>query len=188
MVRRQLSPRQPWLVAMCLAVLLLGAACASTIGPKATPKTDPAARLKFSRISGRMPALSGRALGGGELSPSDYVGKIVVVNFWASDCAPCRREEPELESLWQHQKDRGVTVIGVDYRDQPQAALAFRAEFGVTYPSLSDPSGELATAFGVPGLPTTIIVASSGDMQYRLVGAQTEATILGLINAMRTLS
>jgi cytochrome c biogenesis protein CcmG/thiol:disulfide interchange protein DsbE len=99
-----------------------------------------------------------------------------VVNFWASWCGPCRREQPGLQRLWQEYRDRGVQFVGVNFKDDPAAARAYVEEFGVTYPSVTDPSAVLAHRFGVPYIPTTIL-AEHGEMDYRLLGAQTETTL-----------
>ncbi|HYH27933.1 MAG TPA: TlpA disulfide reductase family protein [Actinomycetota bacterium] len=127
-------------------------------------------------VSGPMPAVDRRALVEGRVRPSDYRGKVVVVNFWASWCAPCREEQPGLQRLHEELGDR-VSFVGVNFQDDRAAALAYLEEFGVTYPSVADPDGQLAYRFGVPFLPATIIADARGEMRYRLVGEQTESTL-----------
>ncbi len=132
-------------------------------------------------VSGPMPELSGETLQGGTLRPSDYAGRVVVVNFWATWCGPCRREQPELSTVQAEQGPDGAFFIGVNFRDDAAAARAYLEEFGVTYPSLSDPSGAIAYRFGVPYLPATIVVDASGQMRLRAVGALDAATLRDLI-------
>ncbi len=110
-----------------------------------------------------------------------YRGKVVLVNFWASWCGPCRREQPGLSRLWEEYRDRGVQFVGVNFRDDEAAALAYLEEFDVAYPSVEDPTGIIAHRFGVPYLPATVLVDAAGEMRLRLVGAQAETTLRGHI-------
>jgi cytochrome c biogenesis protein CcmG/thiol:disulfide interchange protein DsbE len=134
-----------------------------------------------AEISGRMPTVSGSALLGGEVGPATYRGRPVVVNFWATWCGPCRREQPALSAVERAAGADGPVFIGVNFRDDPAAARAYLREFGVSYPSVEDPSGSLAYAFDVPNLPATIFVDSTGQMRYRAVGALDERDLRGLI-------
>ncbi|HEX9824879.1 MAG TPA: TlpA disulfide reductase family protein [Actinomycetota bacterium] len=132
-------------------------------------------------LSGLMPPIEGAALAGGVVSPADYRGSVVVVNFWASWCAPCREEQPGLERLWREYRDDEVRFIGVNSMDIESDALAYLEEFGVTYPSVSDPSGDLMRRFGVAYLPATVIVDRGGALRLRLSGARDEAELRALI-------
>jgi cytochrome c biogenesis protein CcmG/thiol:disulfide interchange protein DsbE len=128
-------------------------------------------------ISGPMPLVEGAGLRGEAVGGDSYRGEVVVVNFWASWCGPCRREQPGLQSLHEGYGGRGVQFLGIDFKDDPAAARTYLAEFGVTYPSVADPSGRLAHEFGVPYLPATILVDPSGQMRYLMVGAQPEDVV-----------
>jgi cytochrome c biogenesis protein CcmG, thiol:disulfide interchange protein DsbE len=117
------------------------------------------------------PAFRMSALSGGEtISLSGFAGRIVVLNFWASWCAPCRREAPDLQRTWQRYRSRGIQFLGVDYRDDRAAAMAFDREFGITYPSVYDPAGILAFDFDLFGVPTTFLIDRTGQIVYEFRG------------------
>jgi cytochrome c biogenesis protein CcmG/thiol:disulfide interchange protein DsbE len=103
-------------------------------------------------------------LDGGRLSSAELHGSPVVLNFFASWCAPCREEAPLLERTWQAYKERGVRFVGVDIRDTPSDARRFVREFGLTYPIVRDEDQTLARALDVYGLPQTFFV----DRRWRL--------------------
>ena len=110
------------------------------------------------------PAVAGSTVDGGSFDLAAARGHVVVVNFWASWCAPCRLEAADLEAVHLSTKDSGVRFVGVDSRDEQDAAKAFLAG-RVTYPSLFDPAGRIALRFtDVPPttLPATLIVDRAG--------------------------
>ena len=144
------------------------------------PSQEPGAVVE---VSGPMPVLQGKTLTGGTLDPSSYRDKVVVVNFWAAWCSPCREEQPALEGLAREYGER-VQFIGVDFRDDDDAAREYLREFGVTYPSVEDRDGSVAHRFGVPYLPATILVDRAGQMRYRLLGAQSGSTLRGYIDEL----
>jgi thiol-disulfide isomerase/thioredoxin len=112
------------------------------------------------------PAIDESTLDGGRFDLAAQRGHVVVVNFWASWCAPCRAEAADLEAIHQSTKDGGVTFVGVDSRDQKDAANAFIAG-RMTYPSLFDPAGRIALRFSdVPPntFPATLVVDKDGKV------------------------
>jgi len=113
---------------------------------------------------------------------SSFRGHVVVLNFWASWCAPCRLEAPGLRRVSERYADEGVRFLGVDYRDDEAAARAFVDEFRLTYPSVSDPSGLLAYDFELIGFPTTFIIDPAGTIRYRFVGYLDEAVLENAVN------
>jgi len=136
-----------------------------------------------------MPAISGPTLAGGQLSPSDYRGRFVVVNFWNPDCPPCREEAPAIAASWKVLGARGVAFIGVMYvgggwPDDQGGARRFEAEFGLTYPTVVDEGSRLARAFAIPGIPVTIVVDRSGRMRYRIVGRVHPGEVEALVSKL----
>ena len=127
------------------------------------------------------PSVSGPVVGGGKLALTAYRGHVVVLNFWGSWCTPCREEAPDLSALATHFKASGVRFLGIDIRDSPASAEAFMSDFRITYPSLNDPSDNLALDFRntVPpaGIPTTLVISPGGRISARVIG---EATYNGL--------
>src|SRR4051794_17127661 len=97
----------------------------------------------------------------GTSSLADYRGKVVVLNFWASWCTPCRQEAPLLSRFQSKLGDRG-TVLGVTYKDDPVDSLAFARKYGLRYPSLRDSKLELAPAYGTRALPETFVIDGRG--------------------------
>ena len=100
--------------------------------------------------------------GGGTASLADYRGKVVVLNFWASWCDPCKAESPLLERWHQRMAKRGGTVLGVDMLDVTEDAKRFIEDYGLTYPMLKDNEGTGMEKFGVVQYPETFVIDRSG--------------------------
>jgi thiol-disulfide isomerase/thioredoxin/Cu/Ag efflux protein CusF len=113
-----------------------------------------------------LPTLSGAPLRLAELR-----GKVVLLNFWATWCVPCRTEMPTLEALYQRYKDRGLEVLAVNVDMLSTAGVeAFVQEVTVTFPIVLDPSWSVAQAYRVLGLPTTYLIDRGGNVVVREVG------------------
>ena len=118
------------------------------------------------RVGERAPAFSlPRLTGTGTISLASLRGKVVVLNFFASWCKPCKREAPALERVWREYRSRGVVVLGIDTNDAAGDARRFLAAHGVTYPTVGG-GGGLTGKYGVSGLPVTYVL----NRQGRVVG------------------
>ncbi len=131
------------------------------------------------------PALSGTTLDGKTWSLADQTGKVVVLNVWGSWCAPCRKEAPDLVAA---SKELGPSVqfVGLNTRDLDKApARRFVQEFGVTYPSIYDPSGKLLLGFrgqiSAAAIPSTLVIDKTGKVASRVIGEVTKQTLLGMV-------
>jgi DsbE subfamily thiol:disulfide oxidoreductase len=137
-----------------------------------------------AKLDERLPKLAGETLNGDRLSAAAHAdGSVLVVNVWTSfNCPPCRREQPMLVALAQRYEDDGVRFLGINYRDDLDAAKAWTKEFGVPYPSLFDPSGRTAADLGYPALPDTYVVDRDGTIRWVVFGETDEKQLAGLID------
>jgi cytochrome c biogenesis protein CcmG, thiol:disulfide interchange protein DsbE len=103
-----------------------------------------------------------KLVGSGTASLADYRGKVVVLNYWASWCPPCRDESPLLERWHRRLTKSNATVLGIDVQDVSGDARAFAAKYDLTYPMLRDGPGDTRDDFGILGLPETFVIDRRG--------------------------
>ena len=165
---RDRSRRRWTTVALVVAPLLLFALLlASGLGgdPRALPSEligRPAPHFSLPRIDDE-----------GAVDLGDLDGQVVVVNFWASWCIPCRDEHQALSAAWGRYRERGVVVLGVSFEDTPEAGLAFRDELGGDWPLVEDPGSDTAIDYGVFGVPETFVIGPDGTVTAKTTGAVT---------------
>jgi len=111
-------------------------------------------------------------------------GTPVIVNVWASWCAPCRTETPLLERAWASNRD-WLVVLGVDSKDNVGSGRSFMDEFSVTYPNIFDSSGEIRSRLGLRGFPTTYVFDASGRLRTTIVGGLTEPRLAAVLADLR---
>lgn len=99
-----------------------------------------------------------------EITLADLRGQVVVVNFWASWCGPCRVEAPELQNLWERYRDQGVVMIGIAYTDTDSKAKAFIEEFSITYPNAPDIGTRISDRYNIQGVPETFVIDQEGNV------------------------
>jgi thiol-disulfide isomerase/thioredoxin len=130
--------------------------------------------------------LTGETLDGDNFSLASRRGDVVVVNVWASWCAPCRAESPALAAVSRDLAGAGVTFVGVNLKDSPDAARAFVRRIGIDYPSVVDRDGTkiLGLSADLPptAVPATLVIDRSGRVAARALGAVDESRLRGMID------
>lgn len=145
-----------------VAMLTALAGCAATESP--------------ARVGVLAPDVPTLTLDGDPVSLSSFRGQPVLLNLWATWCAPCRRETPYLQELHRTLSDRGLRVVGltVDSRGADAAIRSFLREFAVSYTVLHDPDMVVMDRYAVIGLPATFLVDREGVIQYAVSGPAEE--------------
>jgi cytochrome c biogenesis protein CcmG/thiol:disulfide interchange protein DsbE len=120
--------------------------------------------------SGTAPDFTITTFDGETYTLSALRGQVVIVNFWASWCDPCREEAAYLEQTWHKYSDQGVVFIGVDYVDTEREALAYIDEFDITYPNGPDIGTRISDEYRIQGVPETFFIAKNGELRGMHVG------------------
>jgi peroxiredoxin len=144
----------------------------SGIGGPAMLAGAPEQSFPAKRIDGQDDALA------------NYRGHVVLLNLWASWCAPCRAEMPDLERLYASEKRRGLVVLGVDQGESAEVASAFARAHGVTFPILLDQDQRYGRAYAAVGLPTTVVIDRSGAIVKGVDGALTLAEMHAAVDPL----
>jgi thiol-disulfide isomerase/thioredoxin len=134
-----------------------------------------------------LPSDAGLASGVAELSLADLQGRVVIVNFWASWCGPCRIEQPDLNDVHALLPDAEVVLVGVNIEDTEANALAHLTEFDVAYLSVFDPVNDLAGRFegiGARTIPSTVFLDPEGRVAARVLGLTDAREIAALAAAV----
>jgi cytochrome c biogenesis protein CcmG, thiol:disulfide interchange protein DsbE len=132
------------------------------------------------------PAFSLALLDGGSLRfPEDLRGKPVIIRFWADWCPFCKTEMRDIEPLFRANHERGLVILAINVRQDRARAAAFIKELGISYPVLLDQDGAVARAYGVSGLPTTLILDREGRLQGRIIGPSTTELLMQVFGEVR---
>ncbi len=141
-------------------------------------------------VGRRVPAVSGPTLNGSRYALARPPGRYVVINFFASWCEPCRSEGPQLVkfAFQQQQQPGGASMVSVVFDDTTSSARNYQATLGANWPTLTDPGGSIALAFGVRAPPSTFIIAPDGRIVAYLVAPVTAADLVRIITQAKTLA
>ena len=131
------------------------------------------------------PAFEVTTLDGARIVSDSLAGKVVLVNFWATWCPPCRLEMPGIERVWRDRRDAGFVVIGIATDETGEAGVrAFVAERGVTYPIAMATPAVVRAFGGYRGLPTSILIDRDGRIRYRITGYYVEPALRAAVSRL----
>lgn len=138
------------------------------LNPNSAPmvlQDKPANDFSVTLLQGKEHLSSNHA--GDAIQLKDFLGKPLVLNFWASWCVSCREEARLMEAYWQKYKAQGVQFVGIAIQDTPSAALEFAKYFGKTYVLALDESGTAGIEYGVTGVPETFFIDAGGKIRHK---------------------
>lgn len=124
------------------------------------------AHARMPEIGAAAPDFTLRSSTGKNLKLSEYRGQVVMINFWATWCAPCRQEMPHLNRLYEQYRKAGFMLLGVNIDDNPRAAEAMAAHLKIRFPVLYDTGKQVSKRYDVDAMPSTVIVDRDGKVQY----------------------
>jgi peroxiredoxin len=110
-------------------------------------------------------------LSGGNAALSAYKGKVVILNFWATWCPPCRVEMPSMETLYRRFNDQGLEILAVDVGEDALTVQRFMRNYGYTFPILLDRDSRVSSIYGIEAIPTTYIIDREGKIISRIIGS-----------------
>jgi len=124
------------------------------------------------KISGPAQDFTLKSRSGKNVRLAEQKGNVVLINFWASWCGPCRQEMPKLEQMYQKYKDLGFTLLGINLDATPELSQKLLKDITVTFPVLFDPENKVSEAYDVESMPTTVIIDKNGNKRFLHKGYQ----------------
>lgn len=117
----------------------------------------------------------------------DYRGKVIIVNFWATWCPPCRQEFPSMDQAYKQLKRDDIVMLAIDVGEDGDTIFEFTADYPVTFPILMDMDAQITQQYGVIGLPTTYIIDPQGRLVYQVIGTRdwTDPHLLKALQALK---
>jgi len=133
--------------------------------------------LEIADTGQKAPDMPMPGIEGGVVRLDSFKGKVIVLNFWATWCPPCRKEMPLLESTYKRYKEKGLVILGINYNEDRERVLKFTQEMGVTFPIILDKELKLTRKYGVLSLPATFFIDKKGIVRDQYKGEIVEEII-----------
>ncbi|MEJ9281263.1 TlpA disulfide reductase family protein [Ureibacillus thermosphaericus] len=127
-------------------------------------------------------------LSGADVKLSDFKGKIVILNFWATWCPPCREEMPAMQKFYEQNKENGIEIVAVNLTNIDngvQAVESFVQDYGLTFPILLDKDGVVGNTYGILTLPTSYILDPKGGVIQKIIGPMNEQMMTEIVNSIQ---
>jgi peroxiredoxin len=190
------TPRRPLVLLTLLLAALLAAGCG---GGAASEEVVAVGLPNLAEATTRGVNNAQRGLEPGQLAPnftlqfadgsktqlSDWLGQPVVLNFWATWCAPCREEMPEFVAAYDRYQADGLVIVGVNAQESASQAAEFMGEFAMTFPVALDARGDVQQLYNVRGLPTTVFIDDKGRIVERWAGLLRASALEELLAEIR---
>ena len=165
------GPVKPKFIHPQILLVLLSTSLASLSSPAAWAQAKIDYKvvpiLQQMKDTAPTPEIALGTLEGKKVSLKDFRGKIVLLNFWASWCVPCREEMPAMEKLYQEYKEKNFVILAIAVKDSKQDTLNFVKELKLTYPIALDPDAKVGQEYGAWGLPVTYLIGPKGEALAR---------------------
>ena len=161
---------------LCFSLLLLLYSCSSRTQeafPAAMVKafSDAGLQLLNQKMTARDFSLPIALPLGRPQSLSSLKGKVVLLNFWATWCGPCRSEMPSMEALYARHREKGLEILAVNCQEQQPEVLSFMANNGLSFPAVLDKDGKVSSFYGIRAIPTSFLLDREGDIIMKLTGS-----------------
>ena len=166
-----------WTIGVLASVMLGGALIGGYWTPQREPEDSSALRgqaLDTSQVEEREPAPDFRLpdLAGKSVTLSDYRGKVVFLNFWATWCGPCRFEAPSLQRLYERMAGEDFEILAVSLDDRKEVIRSFAVQYDLHFPILWDQDQKVSRLYGVTGVPFSVLIDRRGQIVFTIFGAR----------------
>lgn len=172
---KKMAPILIVLILLAIAIIAFSSRYLTTTSSSPSPSPSPSpTKVQLTKLSPLKvaPDFNLVDLDGVQHKLTDYRGKPVIINFWATWCPPCREELPSMNRAWQKVKDEGIAMIAINVGESEEDIFVFNGDYPIDFTVLLDTSSEVIETWGVKGLPTTFVLNSKGELVYRAVGGR----------------
>lgn len=164
-----------------VTIVLLGGSCLpierETSPVESVGDQQPAPKTAVARVGDLAPAFELTDLDGNQVKLDDYRGQVVLLNFWAVWCGPCRTEFPVIQQVYGRYKNQGFVVLAVNIQESKERIAEFASELELSFPVLLDRRGQVTARYHVRGLPTSFLVDREGRILEKHIGPVDESIL-----------